>query len=209
MNRSPAARDGESDGPTKRRPHAEMRVESPGANGRLERPEVNVEFAGQLVKRQQLVLSLCDCATASRARWSTGAGTARRPLSHVRKVSRGTDSSAANSRCPSPVARRRSRTSSMLRTRCHSRRRSPSDLRHVMAGDQRQFRAGVNRLKCATVQIAQGNRRSRILRSSGANSQDRSLFSMKLRLRISCWNEIGEFFRKWRARQDSNLRPPA
>jgi len=34
-----------------------VRVEPPGANGCLERPEVNVEFAGQLVKRQHPVQS--------------------------------------------------------------------------------------------------------------------------------------------------------
>jgi hypothetical protein len=45
--------------------------------------------------------------------------------------------------------------------------------------------------------------------SSGANSQDRSLFSMNIRYQESLAREIGEFFRKKRARQDSNLRPPA
>ena len=35
-----------------------MRLESAGARGRLERPEVHVQFAGELVKWQEFVLSL-------------------------------------------------------------------------------------------------------------------------------------------------------
>jgi len=34
-------------------------------------------------------------------------------------------------------------------------------------------------------------------------------FSMSVRLRICLGSETGEFCRKWRARQDSNLRLPA
>jgi hypothetical protein len=40
------------------RPHAEMRVEPAGARGRLECPHVHVQFPGELIKWQELVLSL-------------------------------------------------------------------------------------------------------------------------------------------------------
>ena len=39
-------------------PHAEMRVESAGARGRVECPQVHVKFFGELMKWQELVLSL-------------------------------------------------------------------------------------------------------------------------------------------------------
>jgi hypothetical protein len=40
------------------RPHAEMRVESAGARGRLECPQVHVKFSGELIEWQELVPSL-------------------------------------------------------------------------------------------------------------------------------------------------------
>ena len=40
------------------RPHAEMRVEPAGARGPLECPQVHVKFPGELIKWQELVLSL-------------------------------------------------------------------------------------------------------------------------------------------------------
>jgi hypothetical protein len=46
-------------------------------------------------------------------------------------------------------------------------------------------------------------------RTVGAIFDDRSLFSQKRRLRLADAEQIGEFARKWRARQESNLRPLA
>jgi hypothetical protein len=48
---------GESDGPTEHRLHREVCVESAGSNGGLQRSDVDMEFVGQLVERQQLGLS--------------------------------------------------------------------------------------------------------------------------------------------------------
>jgi len=180
MNRSPAARVADRMG----RPNADLTLKCASS--------LPVRTAAWSVRRRtwssranwssgSTSFSRVCCATADRARWSTSAGTARRPLSHVRKVSRGTHSSSANSRCPSPVARRRSRTSYKLRTRCHSRRRSPSDLRHVWPVISGSF---------AAERQSSEKRAGKLLRESpianlwrcGANSRDRSLFSMKLRL---------------------------
>jgi hypothetical protein len=71
-------------------------------------------------------------------------------------------------------------------------------LRSVAIQQGNPFRA-----KCSAKSLIAG------LQIPGAISRDRSLFSMDLRLEILSAGEIGEFFRKKRARQDSNLRPPA
>ena len=65
------------------RPHAEVRVESTRARGRLERAQVDVQFPGELIKWQEFVLSLV-MSDRSRRRCSAAVDTTRRPLSHGR-----------------------------------------------------------------------------------------------------------------------------
>ena len=48
---------GEPDGPTKGRPHGEVRLQSSGPNCGLQGPDMDVEFLGKLIERQSLVLS--------------------------------------------------------------------------------------------------------------------------------------------------------
>ena len=54
----PGGSRGVANGASEGGPHAEMRVESAGAGGRVERPQVHVKFPGELIKWQELVLSL-------------------------------------------------------------------------------------------------------------------------------------------------------
>jgi hypothetical protein len=63
---------GESDGSTEHRLHQEVCVESAGSDGGLQRSDVDMEFVGQLVERQQLGLSLVmpDRCSGALQHWS-------------------------------------------------------------------------------------------------------------------------------------------
>jgi hypothetical protein len=63
---------GESDGPTEGRLHREVRVESAGSDGGLQRSDVDVELVGQLAEGQQLGLSrvMRDLSSSPLQHWS-------------------------------------------------------------------------------------------------------------------------------------------
>jgi hypothetical protein len=158
-----------------------MRVEPPGANGCLERPEVNVEFAGQLVKRQHPVQS---CVIRDRG---------SSPLEHLC----GYGSSPAIPR--SKGFRRDTQQRGKFSLSESGRVAQIAQFVHVghtmpfaaaiakrppacVAGDQRHFRRGAAILENARFEKCSAKSSIANLRRCGANSRDRSLFSMKLRL---------------------------
>ncbi len=146
---------------------------------------------------------------AAWARWSIAAGIGRRPLSHVRKCldryseQRGELSLAKTGR------------SAQIAKLVHAGHRMPSvdpDVKRppaFMPGDHDDFSAWcADRANCESRESF-GKSRGVDSPSSGANSQDRSLCSICVRREIFLSIEIGEFFRNWRARRDSNAGPPA
>jgi hypothetical protein len=118
------------------------------------------------------------------------AGGDRRPLSQVRNVSNGTANSAANSSCLRPTARRRSLNSPMTSAQCHQWRPEVKRPPACVAGDREPISGVATQLVNAL--LVEHSAKSSIVNSRrcGANSQDRSLFSMNLRLKISRPQEL-------------------
>jgi len=120
-------------------------------------------------------------------------------LSQVRSVSSGTSSRAANSRWPRSTERRRPRSLYMLRTPCHWRLRIVKRLPAFMAGTRTPIE----------IQEQRGNSliaRTELLKNA---ESDRSISVHISRTSARVRSECCGIWRVWRARQGSNLRPPA
>ena len=122
------------------------------------------------------------CVASARARASIFSGVARRPASHVRYDSGDAPSVAANAACDWPSAIRHARSVRGSTTSHHA--------------------IGAGRCEAAGVGLA-------VLQSANLWGRPVTFFACTFAPGAKAEGTIGEFFRKWRARQDSNLGPSA
>ena len=199
---------GQTPGPTKHGLHGEVGRKSSRSDGGLQCADVDVEFLGQPAERQQLRLVRMMFNRRPSPQEHGDRHRAQPAVPHAKRVHGDVEQ-------PGTVALREIRVPTQLAKLVHAQHTMPSAAPVVkrppayLAGDQQPCRHGFGASpksprckmlsKAVDDEIAQcGRELARLI----------TLFDVCSPASILAI-EIGEFFRNWRARQDSNLRPPA